>query len=110
MWILGQTQNMTEDEQHNHNGDRTDEDAFGSDSSTVGYMDLENEAYNNGDNGGWWQENVIILGDASNHDEFVRRNPLKEDRLGSEFDEDEHDTKIIECRNPEDVTEIEFRE
>ncbi|KAF7582155.1 SIT4 phosphatase-associated family protein [Clavispora lusitaniae] len=92
--ILGADAEYTEDEQHNHNGDRTDEDAFGFDSSTVGYMDLENEAYNNGDNGDDGKKNVIILGDASNHDEFVRRNPSKEDRLGTEFDEDEHDTKL----------------
>ncbi|QBM90034.1 SIT4-associating protein SAP155 [Metschnikowia aff. pulcherrima] len=42
--------------------DGVDEDKFGFDSATVGYMDLEGEPDSS---------HAIILGDSSNHDEFV---------------------------------------
>lgn len=51
-------------ESNAHKRDRED-DTYGFDSSTVGYMDLE--PYDED------QKNLIILGDSSNHEEFVNQ-------------------------------------
>lgn len=76
--ILGaDSEYLDEAEQGEGNGD---EDAFGFDSSTVGYMDLE--PYEN--------RKPIILGDLSNHDEFV----LPVDVEDGENDEESLDNNL----------------
>lgn len=75
--ILGADSEYLDDDEDDREGG--EEEAFGFDSSTVGYMDLE--PYEN--------RKPIILGDISNHDEFVllqaKEDADKEDEL---LDED----------------------
>lgn len=74
--ILGADPDYEDEEQHEENVghlvDYRDHDYFGFDSSTVGHMDLE--PYDNDQH-----KNLIILGDSSNHDEFVNLKPDDED-------------------------------
>lgn len=58
--ILGADPEFSEDNNEHRNND---DDNFGFDHSTVGFMDMD--PYENG------HKNTIILGDSSNHDEFV---------------------------------------
>lgn len=67
-----------------------DDEAYGFDSSTVGYMDLE--PYDEE------QKNFIILGDSSNHDEFVNLQPTNADE-----DEDVDDGEAETNTNLSDV-------
>lgn len=61
-----------------NDGHKDEEDAFGFDSSTVGYMDLE--PYEN--------KKAIILGDTNNHDEFVQ--------LKTEEDDAENEDELLD--------------
>lgn len=84
--ILGAEPEYMEDGQYDTgNEERGEEDAFGFDSSTVGYMDLEHENYNNGNA----KKQVIILGDSNNHDEFVALPSFNDDDNDNEGDDDE---------------------
>lgn len=77
--ILGADPEYLDEQKSEDNGDPDDDrdhDAFGFDSSTVGYMDLE--PYEN-------HKNLIILGDSSNHDDFVKS-------------EDDEDPKLTDVR------------
>ncbi|KAF3987016.1 hypothetical protein FT663_00284 [Candidozyma haemuli var. vulneris] len=65
-----------------------DDDSYGFDSSTVGYMDLE--PYDEE------QKNFIILGDSSNHDEFVSSKPQHPD--DDEDAEANHKTDLADVR------------
>lgn len=78
--ILGADSEYLQDDEHS--GDKGEEDAFGFDSSTVGYMDLE--PYEN--------KKSIILGDVSNHDEFLQ---LKSDQDAEADDELQDDNQKI---------------
>lgn len=85
---------MGDDQYENENEGKGEEDAFGFDSSTVGYMDLEHESYNRGNA----KKPVIILGDSSNHDEFValpsfNHDENNEEEGGEEDNEDDGDDK-----------------
>lgn len=60
-----------------------DEDNFGFETSTVGYMDMDNYQAKDG-------KSAIILGDSGNHEEFVKQDvPIPEE----EFDPKNGDTK-----------------
>lgn len=71
--VLGAEQN---DDENNGNDD---EERYGFDASTVGYLDME--PYDN-------QKNVIVLGDSSNHDDFINETDRSSDRAQSSFKDD----------------------
>lgn len=81
--ILGADSEYEDADNMEGNAPRGDDDeSYGFDSSTVGYMDLE--PYDEE------QKNLIILGDSSNHDEFVNLEPAHPD---DEIEDAEEDTK-----------------
>lgn len=83
--ILGADPDYLDDDQYASGTDeRGEEDVFGFDSSTVGYMDLGHETYNDGHA----KKPVIILGDSNNHDEFVAL-PSLDGEYEDDGDEDE---------------------
>lgn len=61
-----------------------DEDKFGFDSSTVGYMDMDNDSTYN-------SRHAIILGDSNNHEEFVGLGHKDEDDDADDDDDDDGD-------------------
>lgn len=85
--ILGaDSEYLLEDLHHENKGD---EDAFGFDSSTVGYMDLE--PYEN--------KKSIILGDVNNHEEFVLLKPNDEAENEVELLDDNHKISYVPIQN-----------
>lgn len=63
--ILGADPEYADERSDREENQGKDEDKFGFDSSTVGFMDME--PYEGGTN-----KETIILGDSSNHDEFIK--------------------------------------
>jgi SIT4-associating protein SAP155 len=84
--VLGSEQDE-EDEGHRLND--KDQDSFGFDSSTVGYLDLDSYDKEQGSS----NKNLIILGDRSNHDLFVndRQHASRESNEDYHEDDDEDD-------------------
>ncbi|CUM55523.1 unnamed protein product [Debaryomyces tyrocola] len=84
--VLGSEQDE-EDESHRLND--KDQDSFGFDSSTVGYLDLDSYDKEQGNP----NKNLIILGDRSNHDLFVndRQNASRESNEDDNDDDDDDD-------------------
>ena len=98
--VLGSEQDE-EDEGHRLND--KDQDSFGFDSSTVGYLDLDSYDKEQGSS----NKNLIILGDRSNHDLFVNdrqhasRESNEDDDEDNDEDEDDDDENMEETPVPD---------
>lgn len=90
--VLGSDQ---DDERESHRLNDKDQDSYGFDSSTVGYLDLDSYDKEQGNS----NKNLIILGDRSNHDLFVNDHQnASRDNNGDDDDEHMEETPVPDVR------------
>lgn len=87
----------------NGHDERCEEDSFGFDSSTVGYLDIDQESFKNGNA----KKPVIILGDSYNHEEFVALSASNDD--GDDEDDGDETYDFQRYANNSKLSSVEIK-